>query len=284
MKAVVSSTYDSKYLFFIPIITWCWNKLGIDVICFMPEPNNLEKGIKLNLIMNTMRREGFLPKEGFWHFKCLEHKEATYAQCSRLYAAALDLPEDEVLVTSDADMGVFTRGIFDVLASHSLNDGVDISILGPDLVPDKQVPMCYIIGKVSRLREIYGINERTYQQCLDDLLGDVDSVSMRSDYWAKDQEEAWERIYGKYRDENKPYKVGYGLRTNGQNQFATKRLDRDDAFLLERLSQDIIDFHMPRPGFEENAFSQIMTVLKYFYPDCDFQWLIDYRNEYIKLL
>ena len=43
MKAILSSTYDDKYLWNLPLVTWCWNKLGIDVICFLPEPNNYER-------------------------------------------------------------------------------------------------------------------------------------------------------------------------------------------------------------------------------------------------
>jgi hypothetical protein len=67
-------------------------------------------------------------------------------------------------------------------------------------------------------------------------------------------------------------------------RFATNRLDRDDAYLLERLNPDIIDYHLPRPGYEENNFNQIMTVLKYHYPNDNFDWLIEYREQYIKLL
>lgn len=278
MKSVYSSSDNSVYDFFIPIAAYSWKRLSVDSIVFVPEA----KSSRLQYCINTSKL--LYPEIKFYDVKCLKHKESTFLQCSRLYAAALDLPEDEVLVTSDVDMGVFTRGIFDTLTHHLFNDGVDISILGSDLVPDKQLPMCYLIGKAGRLSEIYGINGRTYQQCLDDLLGDIDSTTMRSDYWAKDQEEAWERIYGKYRDEHNPYKVGYALRTNGQNQFATKRLDRDDAYLLERLNPDIIDFHMGRPGYTEENFNTILTVLRYFYPSENFDWLIEYRDNYIKLI
>lgn len=266
MKAVISTTYDDKYLFFLPIIAWCWNKLGADVVCFKPYfPPDFQ--IKNQLVHDTINRMGLRCLNV--NFVCPEHKEATYAQCSRLYAAALDLPEDEILITSDIDMAVF---------QIPKNTGGFFTIFGVDLVPPKQVPICYMSGDVAEWRKKLKINGRTYQQCLDDLLGPLDCENMRGNYWGKDQEEAYDRIF-----ENGGHAVLLPRARPG-TQFAMNRLDRDDAFLLDRLSPDIIDYHMPRPGFEENAFSQILTVLKYFYPSESFDWLINYRNEYIKLL
>ncbi len=78
MKAIISTTYDDLYLFYLPITTWAWNKLGVDVICFMPDnPGNLKTAHKL------MRALDMLPDFGNneWHhgFKSPTNKEATYA-------------------------------------------------------------------------------------------------------------------------------------------------------------------------------------------------------------
>lgn len=287
MKAIVSSTHDDMYLFFLPIITWCWNKLGVDVICFMPEfiSNPIAPDIvdKINIIWNACRTIN--GKIEFAHFKCPEHKEATYAQCSRLYAAALDLPENEMLITSDVDMTVFKIPISQFIGDR-------ISVLGFDLVPEGQMPMCYAAGTVKEWRTVFEINEsdfnssyddflyrkdRTYQKCLDDLLGNIECDHFRGNYWSRDQEELNNKIIA-----SNSYMLLPRARPN--TQFAANRLDRDDAYLLERLNPDIIDYHMPRPGYEENNFNQILTVLQYFYPTDNFDWLINYRKEYIKLL
>jgi hypothetical protein len=203
-------------------------------------------------------------------FNCPEHKEATYSQCSRLYAAALDLPEDELLITSDVDMALLK------VPEHA---GGHMAIFGIDLVPPNQVPMCYISGSASEWRRIFDIKpDDTCQYHLDNLLSNISSTSMKSDYWAKDQEEAYNKILGGN---------GHAVllpRARPGTQFALNRLDRDDAYILDRLSPDIVDFHMNRPGYEESNLNIILTVLKYFYPNDNFQWLIDYRNEYIKLL
>jgi hypothetical protein len=118
---------------------------------------------------------------------------------------------------------------------------------------------------------------KTYQQCLDELLGHIEADHFRGNYWGKDQEEAYNKIYLTQELNTIP-------RARPGTQFASNRYDRDDAYILDRLSPDTIDFHMNRPGYEEKNFEIILTVLKYHYPNENFQWLINYTNEYKKLL
>lgn len=254
-------------------MTWCWNKLGVDVICFMPQKIHQKTGIeglhkrdKVSLITNTIMEQKMKCTAAY--FDASEHKEATYSQCARLYAACLDLPEDEVLITSDVDMLTFRL-------PEMLEGG--FSIFGSDLVPENQYPMCYISAKVKDWRNAFELDNKSYQQCLDELMKDRDSVSMRSDFWALDQEIAYNKI-------NLTQGIHYIPRTNGQNQFATHRLDRDDSFLLDRMNNEIYDYHANRPPYEEDNFQKILTVLKFFYPEENFQWLIDYTNAYKQLL
>lgn len=261
MKAVVSTTHDDKYLFFLPIITWCWNRLGVGVICVMPSGFKEEQ--KRILIASAIQSNGM--DLSYHYFKCAEHKEATYAQCSRLYAAAIDLPSEEILVTSDIDMALFQ------VPPH----GSDFTIFGADLTPPNQYPICYIAADVKTWRQ-YFIKGRTLQQCLDDLLGSVEVENMRGNYWGKDQETAYKTINELIRLELPRARPG--------TQFATKRYDRDDAYILDRLSPDGIDFHMPRPGYEEKNFEIILKVLEYHYPYSNFEWLKQYRESYVKLL
>ena len=275
MKAIISTTYDDKYLFFLPITTWLWGKLGVDVICFVPYQefgtgdnyHSSRKGwYKSVLINSTLIDLGINLK---WEvFYCPEHKQATYAQCSRLYAAALDIPEDEILVTSDIDMLMFRL-------PEMLSNG--FSIFGADLVPEKQYPMCYISATRQDWRLAFDTTGKTPQQCLDELLGDIDSISMKSDYWAKDQEVCYNMIfkYGNYSLIN---------RTNGQNQFATNRLDRDDSYILDRLSIDVYDYHANRPGYKESNFDKILKIISWYYPQENLDWLVEYRNSYVNLL
>lgn len=266
MKAIISSTYSDIYLWNIPLCVWAWNKLGVDVICFIPEILDSKTYQKPALIIDTMGAQNL--KFKIHTFSAPEHKQATYAQCSRLYGACLDLPEDEILITGDCDMANF------IIAPH---DEHGFTIFGSDLVPPNQFPMCYLSATVKNWRAAFEINGRTYQQCLDDLLGHIEAEHYRGNFWAKDQETAYNQIATKAI-------CGYILapRSNGENQFATLRLDREDSYLLERDVTDVYDFHLPRPGYEH--FEKIITILKKIYPQDDFTWLENYNEEYKKLL
>ena len=274
MKAIISTTYSDTYLYFLPICVWLWNRLGVDVICFEPDLLLSHSGnsdiAKAILIKNTLN--SFENKNNKrYSFICPKHKEATYAQCSRLYGACLDLPEDELLVTSDIDMGVFSLPPFDE------EDDTEFTIFGCDLVPKGQVPMCYIVGKVKDWRNRFELNGKTYQQCLDETIGKEECENMRGNLWSRDQETAYNKLM--------PY-AGIYLepRSNGQNQVAQRRYDRDDAYILGRLSPDTIDYHMNRPGYEDKNFQTILTILEFHYPLEDFTWLENYNQQYKKLL
>lgn len=263
MKAVLSSTYDDLYLFNLPIVTWAWNKLGVEVELFLPNYNRAVDPRKTELatMFNRIKNIHF--------FNCPPEKEATYAQVSRLFACCLNLPEDEVLITSDADMMVFKKPPVDL-------NGL-ITIFGYDLVPENQYPMCYASGSVKEWQDTFRTKlYTTYQQQLDYYLGNENCENMRGNLWSRDQELLFNFTSQMHRVEVPRARPG--------TQFAENRLDRDDAYILDRLSPDIVDYHMHRPLWEEANFQKLMTIMKYFWPTEDFTWIETYRQEYIKLL
>jgi len=266
MKAIISSTYTDIYLWNLPIVTWCWNRLGVDVICFMPGINDSKTYQKPALIVDTMGAQNLKCK--IHTFSAPEHKEATYAQCSRLYGACLDLPEDEVLITSDVDMCVFK------LQPNYLGS---FHIHGWDLTPPKQYPICYIKGHVASWRGAFNINNRSYQQCLDDLLGDIEAEHFRGNYWGKDQEEAYNKI------SNYPTLI-LEQRARPGTQFAANRVDRDDINWRAYVNDDLVDAHLWRPGYTDENFANIMELLTMKYPNEDFTWLRTYNEQYKKIL
>lgn len=267
MKAVISSTWDDLYLFYLPITTWCWNKLGVDVICFLPRTTG-DLPQQMILIAATQSKVGLRQKHCF--FDAPEHKKATYAQCSRLYGAATGLSnDDEILITSDIDMAVFK------LPPYNHDPNYPIQIFGTDLVPDGQFPMCYATAQARDWKSVMKIGDKSYQQCLDELLGHIEADHFRGNYWGKDQETLWQNACD----------VSMNIpRARPGTQFASCRIDRDDAYFMERLSPDIVDYHLHRPGYTQDNFDKILSVLKYFYPNDDLGWMISYHAEYLKIL
>jgi len=280
MKAIISSTYDPKYLYFIPIVTYCWNRIGVDVICFIPKLTaNADNNKKIDLLLHTIRDSELRVK--LHEFEAPENKQPTYSQCSRLFGACLDLPDDEILVMGDVDMANFQVPPFK-------ENG--FTVYGADLVPKGQYPICYVSGSVKTWRDAFNlyykvwegeqgqmvIGVKTYQQALDELLGGIECENMRGNFWAKDQEECFLKV--------SPTNPTLVKRTNGITPFATRRIDRDDSFWEERLNLDVVDAHLWRDGLTDENFAKIMKLLQYFYPYDNFQWLIDYTEKFKQLL
>lgn len=273
MKAIISTTYDDLYLFFLPLTVWAWGKLGVETICFMPFENTNDdvptkiKQHKLSLIDKTISEFG--GKCQIPMFYMPENKQATAAQISRLFASNLQgIKGGNILITGDIDMLVFNIDFI------KFNEFGKLSILGVDLVPHGQMPMCYAFGMANDWDSLFN-KGRSYQKCLDDELGNEECENMKGNFWSRDQELLARYIGNDY--------LGH-QRSNGQNQFAKNRIDRTDLHWRERLTHDVIDAHLWRPGYTDDNFSKILELLTYFYPQDNFEWLQTYRSEYLKLL
>jgi hypothetical protein len=271
MTAILSITHDDQYLFYLPLVVWSWNKLGHNVVVIGPDMDGESTDDRIELIIDTRWEQDIQ-----WHwigFTAPTDKEATYAQCSRIYAAALRrlLPDDEVMITSDVDMAVLNKEYFE-----SAEDG-RIHVYGADLVPENQYPICYISMTAETWRQVMGIKMgETMQNKLDSLLGPLECEHFKGNYWSKDQE----TIYNKLTEGSWP--VVKHNRAKLPHQFATRRADRDGW--PEEMPPDLIDAHLPRPGYTDENFTRIMNLFKTYYPNEDLQWMYDYRAKYLKII
>jgi hypothetical protein len=259
MRAVFSCTNDSMYSFFIPITAWCWNKLGVRSVVFVPIWRSEHLDFALKSASKWMM---------FFSFDAPEHKQATYAQCSRLFAGALPSPDDEMLITGDVDMAVFK-------VPPAPQKTHDFTVFGSDLTPKGQYPICYVAGE-KFVWEAYFKCYKGFQGCLDNLLGDIECENFRGNYWGKDQETLFDTLA--------IAKVEHINRARPGTQFAGNRVDRDDINWRSYVNDSLVDAHLWRPGYTDENFENILELLQMKYPNEDFQWLIDYKNEYIKLL
>jgi hypothetical protein len=279
MKAILSCTADDLYSFNLPFAVYSWYKLGVECIIFAPIDKydaSQEEIFRLGYALGMCQR--IAPGTTIIRFMAPADKMATYAQCSRLYAAELpEILSNEILITSDADMCVFNKEYWEDREFHG---GFDI--IGADLVPFGQYPMCYIAAPCWAWHSVMQIGNRTYQQCLDDLLGGIETENFRGNYWAKDQETAYEYINSADSSENNhdhTVLVYKHNRAKPGTQFATRRCDRDGW----APRWDIIDAHLPRPGYTEENFIKIAQLFEQMYGG-DLNWMYTYRNEYVKLM
>lgn len=270
MKAVISTTWDDQYLFFLPIVSWCWKRLGVGVFLVTPKEEDYRSRSEANnLVINTWIDHGSDSLNRRWQtVEAPENKLPTYIQCSRLYAAA-ECDDSEVLVTSDVDMLVFKN---EFVLRHGLFN------LGHDLVPKEQLPMCYTWGLASDWKRVFGIGSKTLQQCLDEQLAHEECENMRGNLWCRDQE-----ILANKFNEMPSASVRKFNRARPGTQFATNRVDRDDVNWRSYLGPNLLDAHLWRPGYTDQSFANIMELLIAQYPSEDFTWFKNYRDEYVRI-
>lgn len=267
----MSCTPNDLYSFNLPFAVYSWNKLGVPCVLYIPwyDMGDVTDGecLRLGFAAGLAGGAGKLTVK---KYTAAKDKIITYAQCIRLYAAA-EPTDTGILITTDADMAVFNE---DYWKQFDMNGW--INVIGSDLVPSGQVPMCYIAAPVVGWRHMMQIKGRTAQQCVDDLLGNIEAENFRGNYWAKDQETAYQAI----NREGIEFYIQYHHRSDGTNQFATRRADRDGW----HVSPDIIDAHLPRPGYTDDNFAKILALFSTMYPNDDLTWMTAYRNEYLKLM
>tara|TARA_R110000868_G_scaffold93096_1_gene257892 strand:+ start:408 stop:1178 length:771 start_codon:yes stop_codon:yes gene_type:complete len=256
MIAVLSATEHDYYAMPLPFVVYSWNKIGIDCIVFVPSGDNPKIKLAQKYCNNTP----------FHEFVCEEKRIPTYSQVSRLFGACTSIDDNEIYITGDSDLAVFSNYY------ERLNDG-DVHVVGADLTPKDQYPMCFISMPSKKWKKVLGI-DKGYQEHIAELIDPIQGLNIRGEQWCYDQ---W---YIKKKLDESGHKIVLHNRSNGQNQFATKRADRDgwhfDVF-------DIIDAHLPRPLTNEENFNKVYDLFKTKYPTDNLDWMIEYRNEYLKL-
>lgn len=263
MKAILSCTANDIYSFSLPFAVYSWHLIGVECMIFVPiDEYNANDGaiFRLGICM------GYCPQTHIRRFVAPKDKLVTYAQCIRLYAAGIASPDADILITSDADMCVFNADYW-----HQFDYNGAINIIGSDLVPKGQLPMCYIAAPVVGWRNFMDIGIRSPQQCVDDLLGPLEAENFRGNYWSKDQETAWDALH------ECPYPMVEHMRAKPGTQFATRRADRDGW----QVTDDIIDAHLPRPGWEPQNFNKIKGLFETKYPDKDHSWMDEFRTAFV---
>jgi hypothetical protein len=120
------------------------------------------------------------------------------------------------------------------------------------------------------------IDGRSYQQCLDDVVGVIECDHFRGNQWSLDQFTAYSQF-----KKHAIIPVAHN-RAKLPERFAKNRLDRDDSYILTREVKGVLDYHMNRPGFEH--IETILSIFGKIYPDDNFDWILEYTHAYKQLL
>lgn len=229
MKAILSTTLHDDYLLNLPYAIMSWRRLGIDVKVMMSEDDFRSTKFS-SCVLN------FGSDFQVQTYKCTEERKPTYSQVSRLFGA-IGEDDDEILITSDADMVVLSDEYF-------RNDTP--TIVGYDLA-DGMIPMCYTYMTAKQWKQVMNIKETdTLQSRLSELIDVIDCDNIRGNYWCLDQE-----LLTKHINDSVLTFTKIARRNSGGT--ATRRCDRDGW----NADGDFIDAHLPRP-FDLNKVNEIL--------------------------
>lgn len=255
---VISSNDNPDYLFFLPLVSWAWKKIGWEVITIFQNKSDIT-----NLVINNL--DDYAAQFG----PMSEYRCETQYQCIRLYVANW-IHEDYYILTTDADMLP--------LSDYWKPDYEKFTSWGRDLT-DYHNPICYLGAPVKIWKEVMNLTGSAIHDMLRDFEANpkVNSEN-KVDWWGVDQDIITERLlnYSYVRQDR-------GIAPN--SHFPLGRIDRG-AWELTLQQPLRIDAHLLRPGYSDENWPRIMKLIQEcFDPTAiEIEWMENYRQKYISLL
>lgn len=273
--AIIASNQSHSYDFFAPITVLFWRHIaGYETICFLTDTAKDWENPYGEVVKSALAEVGAKTH----HIGKLEgYQNAQAAQSSRQHAAALDLPEDDILATGDIDMWSLDRAWFQQhdpakwdFTSHYAN------AYGNWPYPLFH-PTPYIFGTVKKWREVMQLEVRG--EILTQMQANFDRTLTRyHDSWI-----------GWWQDElyfNSKLMAwdGYPSRVQmicREGQPPHDRIDRCAWPTTFDWSKQWVDTHLIRPGATKENWPRIRPLIEHYIPG-KLEWVDRYTERYQK--
>jgi hypothetical protein len=265
---VISSNLNDDYLFYVPIVTWAWNKLGWSVIFLSPNYEKQPKYIVVHNLFITLNENNI---HYSWERNEFDYDEVSICQIARLYT--VDIGKFWILdyiLTSDADMMPLSD-YWTVVYSEIRCYGKDLS--------DVHYPICYIGMSVCEWKRVMDLTSNFSRDIKRDLQDreDINSTDKEKS-WVCDQNLVTERLQNETVNS-----IERGIYTH--NGYPIGRIDRS-SWARSLAQKERIDCHLPRRGYLQENWNLVMTLIK----ECfkvsgeEIKWMEDYRKKYLELI
>ena len=259
---VVSSNNNPDYLFFLPIVEWCWNQLGWKTAMMLTADVDVNKIGKHKVFSDTIMIQ--LPEiEGI--------RPETMAQGGRLYACNY-LPKDTLVMTSDADM---------IPLSNFLKPNRDeITEFGHDLTWFNFFPMCYIAMKTEKWQKIMDLSYDTKRDFERDAKANGRPYATEWERW---WDFDWEHITQKLKESGEP--ITHVNRGQVQCAGATLAKGRIDRYAYpkawdEALQQpERMDCHCINAAYSDERWGRLFALMLECFGE-DARWMEKYKNDF----
>ena len=286
--AITAVNENSDYLFFAPIWSGFWKKLG-----YQPYIITISKNIPedlLDLVRGYTENAGGIMSD----LDYVEgYKTSTVAQISRLFASADPLFNDEdYLITDDIDKFVVSKPWF-----NQQDYNKDIHIFDLDETNYTRLKIGYIGMKAALWKQIIGVSEGTLhdnvKECLTKNLAktsDWDSGRILTQQ-EKERDQGWnldEYLLTKGVFSSEYYPNACQLITRGANQFGLRngRIDRTlwRQTFIQYLSSRIIDVHLHRDPYEHSIWEDIKLIMSTTFKKEEIDFYENYKKEFVRIV
>lgn len=273
--AVIATNHSASYQFFAPLTALMWREVvGFNTICFLTG-TKADWQDKAAVLVEAKTREVGARVE---YIGVLEgYRDGQAAQSSRQHAAALDLPEDDVLMTGDIDMWPLSREWF---RQHDLTKYAFASYYSnaygwphPPFLPTP-----YIAATVKNWRDVMGL------KCRGEIL-----TQMQANF---------DRTLGRYHDSWTAWwqdELFFNARLRATDMWPARvqmitregcpphdRIDRGCWPETIDWSKPLADTHLIRPGAIPENWKRIRPILAHYIPE-HMAWVDEYHKAYAEV-
>lgn len=266
---ILSVNQNPAYLFYVPLTVWCWRTFGWEPIIFSVGYDNHIDNL-INETFAELHKEMTAEMKNLYQIKRFDVSKysfpsETVAQVSRLYGACV---ADGYLMTSDIDLIP--------LSDYWQPDFEKLTVWGRDLT-DYHYPIGYIGAPAGTWKEIMLLPHSDYNELIQfDIERSFDKSATKQKKWVFDQDLITARIN---ESSHFPERVDRG--TDKKTGYPKGRVDRSSWHLNH---VELIDAHLFHDAhINDESFRKIMVLLKTVWPNEDWTWFVNYRNEFKKL-
>lgn len=258
---VLGVNENPKYLYYLPLVVWAWNRLGWNTICFYNGDVWLKTwDLAARFSVPYLKFEVVNDVEGY--------KSETIAQFSRFYACCV---ANGFMMTSDIDM--IPLSDYWKCGCERFDIDYPIHCYGRNLSNEHQ-PVCYVGASAYHWSGFMDAHDGDYQYFIE---RDLKAMNGDKRVWTWDQTLLTRNLY-KYQHE----KRFIDREINPVTHYPIGRVDRS-AWTLNH--KTLIDCHAPHDILtNDESFRKVMQLLHHVWPSTDFKWLLEYTKEFKKLL
>lgn len=263
--AVISATASHDYDFYAPITARLWKEIvGFTPMLIFAQTPKTDLTERTKFVVDEYFKSGGVSMMWAAGEVAVQH----LAQVSRLFGCTHpEVKDDDILMTADVDMWPLQKAYFQVMAPSLMN------LYGSNIYGStNRQPMCYVAASVAEWRkrlQSIGIDTSSMSAALASVKWNADRL------WDTD-EDMLELMIDRNGGKNA---CSCKTRPGSRHGFMGQRVDRG-RWIYEQREVDLIDAHLPRPGYGDETYARIRRLIADYCPQI-LAWADDYRLRYL---